>query len=261
MTPKIMIVEDDRVQAMSVKKTLQANGYKDVILFHDAPSAIGHIKRNGDDSADIALVDLILDEDKDGGFNVANTLRDHCPIPTIFWSGHPDIEELENNKSYAFIQKNAHDNTLLYTMNQALHNYDDFDHQKAVKYTYLKQTYGKDKAWEKVAISDIIFIETNKGYLDFYTEEKVYRAVEKKSLKRYENEELYPTLYRIHNKTILNTESRRFKRYFKEYAVVELPSDYTSKKYDTQIIHLSIAEDRYTPFKHFTRPDDKPKTV
>ena len=81
MATIIAIVEDDTDQRENYRDVLTAHGYE-VRAYPDRPSAEIAFNR---ELPDLALLDIMLGEDMDGGFDLCMQLRNLSPtLPIIF---------------------------------------------------------------------------------------------------------------------------------------------------------------------------------
>jgi len=83
---KILVVEDDAVEAMDIQRTLESFGY-------DVPA----VKSSGADALekidafkpDLVLMDIILKGEIDG-IECAKKIRDHFDIPVVYLTVHSE---------------------------------------------------------------------------------------------------------------------------------------------------------------------------
>lgn len=81
MSHTIAIVEDEPHQRENYADALQAQGYQ-VVCFPNKPSALKGFAKN---LPDLAILDIMLEDDMDGGFDVCRELRHMSPhLPIIF---------------------------------------------------------------------------------------------------------------------------------------------------------------------------------
>ena len=81
MSKKIAIVEDDEDQRENYADALKQHGYE-VSTYSNRPTAIEGIKN---DMPDLAMLDIMLENEMDGGFDLCRDLRILAPkLPIIF---------------------------------------------------------------------------------------------------------------------------------------------------------------------------------
>ncbi|MEE9446426.1 MAG: response regulator transcription factor [Arenicellales bacterium] len=81
MSHTIAIVEDDADQRENYSDALKAQGY-DVVVYPNKPAALAGFKQA---LPDLAILDIMLEDEMDGGFDVCRELRHMSPkLPIIF---------------------------------------------------------------------------------------------------------------------------------------------------------------------------------
>ncbi len=81
MSKTIAVVEDDSDQRDNYVDALTAQGY-DVSAFANRPQALSHFKKK---LPDLAVLDIMLEDELDGGFDLCRELRNMSPsLPIIF---------------------------------------------------------------------------------------------------------------------------------------------------------------------------------
>lgn len=81
MNKKIAIVEDDEDQRENYADALKQHGYE-VSTYSNRPSALKGMK---DNMPDLAMLDIMLEDEMDGGFDLCRDLRSIAPkLPIIF---------------------------------------------------------------------------------------------------------------------------------------------------------------------------------
>lgn len=119
---RIMIVEDEEIVALDIKKLLLAHGY-DVIA--DVASGEEALRRVADGKPDLVLLDIVLRGPLDG-IDIGMRIRHDHGIPVIYLTAHADEHILERAKltePYGYIIKPFDDRDLLTTIEIALHKH------------------------------------------------------------------------------------------------------------------------------------------
>ena len=109
MSSKILIVEDEIIIAIDLKIRLEDLGYYVPGIAVNGRDAI---KKTGEKNPDIILMDILLNEDKDG-IQIAQQIRNQYNIPIIYLTGSQNdglIERAEITEPYVYINK-PFDNT------------------------------------------------------------------------------------------------------------------------------------------------------
>ena len=103
-TIRILAVEDDPVQALSVGILLRALGYE---LVGVAPTAEEALVRFEEEQPDLVLLDINLAGDRDG-VELAHALVQRRPVPLIFVTAYPDQDTFARARQvgpFAFLGK------------------------------------------------------------------------------------------------------------------------------------------------------------
>jgi CheY-like chemotaxis protein len=87
---KILIVEDEAINAMYLGVLLKNNGFESTGTAATGESAIASVEKN---CPDLILMDITLRNSMDG-ISVATILREKYTFPIIFISGYDDQETL-----------------------------------------------------------------------------------------------------------------------------------------------------------------------
>jgi CheY-like chemotaxis protein len=109
VSSKILIVEDEIIIAIDLKIRLEDLGYYVPGIAVNGRDAI---KKTGEKNPDIILMDILLNEDKDG-IQIAQQIRNQYNIPIIYLTGSQNdglIERAEITEPYVYINK-PFDNT------------------------------------------------------------------------------------------------------------------------------------------------------
>ena len=116
---KIILVEDDFIEAMDIKRTLESFGYEVPYVAHRGNDTI--IKAI-EIRPDLILVDIILKGDKNG-IDVASELKDSL-IPIIYLTAHSEDSTVQKAKltgPYGYIIKPYDSSELKYAIELALY--------------------------------------------------------------------------------------------------------------------------------------------
>lgn len=116
---KILIVEDEKVLAMGLKKKLEKLGFKVTALASSGFEAIESVKK---EQPDLVLMDIVLKGDMDG-IETAKFIVNLHDIPIIYLTAYADDETLERAEKtcpYGYILKPYKDNELKANIKMAL---------------------------------------------------------------------------------------------------------------------------------------------
>lgn len=120
----ILVVEDETIVAMGIKKMLEKNGY-----------SISSIATSGEEAItkadllypDLILMDIMLKGEMDG-IDAAGTIREKFDIPFIYLTAHADENMLERAKAtqpYGYISKPFKEKDLRANIEIALHRHEN----------------------------------------------------------------------------------------------------------------------------------------
>lgn len=119
-SPKILVVEDENVVALEIKKRLKRLGY---LVPSVASSGREAINKTEGFLPDLVLMDIRLKGDMDG-IETAKEINKRFNIPVIYLTAHSDDETLKRAKQtdpYGYILKPFEEDDLRTTIELALH--------------------------------------------------------------------------------------------------------------------------------------------
>ena len=114
----ILLVEDEKVTALSESNVLKKGGYK-VIVAHNGDEAIETV--NSNKKIDLILMDIDLGSGLDGTV-VAETILKDYDIPIVFLSSHTEKEIVDRTRkitNYGYIVKHSGDTVLFASIDMA----------------------------------------------------------------------------------------------------------------------------------------------
>ncbi|MFP4267658.1 MAG: EAL domain-containing protein [Spirochaetaceae bacterium] len=118
----ILIVEDERIIALDLKKRLERFGFQDPTIVSNGEDAIEKTRELG---PDIILMDIMLSGETDG-IEAAKTIKDTFNIPVIFLTAYSNENTLERAKEaepYGYILKPFKERELYTTIDIALYKF------------------------------------------------------------------------------------------------------------------------------------------
>jgi len=176
---KILIVEDEYITAKTLSNFLETSGYTVVGCAMDTEEALSYLKKT---TIDCVILDINLNDEKDGVW-IANYIKENYHIPFIFLTAYTDkdtISRAVESSPFGFLAKPFQKVELFSAIEIALHKHneltvlkDDFivNEENCVKTVFLKNV----DRFDKVAINDICFIESQKNYLLIHTNNMFYK--------------------------------------------------------------------------------------
>lgn len=114
----ILLVEDEAINAIVGKKTLEKYGY-DVIISNSGEKAVDLVNKTS--GIDLILMDIDLGSGIDGTEAAVEILKEH-DLPLVFLSSHTEpevVEKTEGITSYGYIVKNSGETVLIASIKMA----------------------------------------------------------------------------------------------------------------------------------------------
>ncbi|MBD2094337.1 response regulator [Trichocoleus sp. FACHB-591] len=119
MSTKILVVEDEKIIAFDIQKSLESSGYSVPAIVSSGEQVIEKIPEV---EPDLVLMDIILKGDLDG-VKTAEIVRDRFDIPVVYLTAHADETTLKRAKisdPFGYILKPFEDRELVTTIEIAL---------------------------------------------------------------------------------------------------------------------------------------------
>jgi CheY-like chemotaxis protein len=120
--PRIMIVEDEGITAMSVRHSLEEMGYEVTSISSTGEEAV---KKAAADKPDLILMDIVI-QGKIDGIEAAEIIRSGDNVPIVYITAHSDERTLKRAKitdPFGYIIKPFEERELRIAVEIALHNY------------------------------------------------------------------------------------------------------------------------------------------
>ncbi len=119
--PRILVVEDDRIIARSLRMILEKLGYEVTALASTGQAAVLEAQNT---KPDLILMDIVLDGDMDG-IEAARIIRSYASIPIIYLTAHADHatrERADTTRPFGYLLKPIMKNDLRQIVEQAISN-------------------------------------------------------------------------------------------------------------------------------------------
>src|SRR6478672_6818828 len=119
MSTKILVVEDEKIIAFDIKRSLEESGY---VVPAIASSGEQVLEKIPEVKPDLVLMDIILKGDLDG-VKTAEIIRDRFDLPVVYLTAHADETTLKRAKisdPFGYILKPFEDRELITTIEIAL---------------------------------------------------------------------------------------------------------------------------------------------
>ena len=117
--PRILVVEDDRIIARSLRMILERLGYEVTALASTGQAAIREAEEN---KPDLILMDIVLDGAMDG-IEAAKVIRSNAGIPLVYLTAHADHatrERADATQPFGYLSKPIMREDLRHIIEQAL---------------------------------------------------------------------------------------------------------------------------------------------
>ncbi|MBU2515322.1 PAS domain S-box protein [bacterium] len=117
---RIIVVEDEVIIAMEIENSLQNLGYEVTSVVNSGDEAI---QKSKGDKADLILMDIRIQGDKDG-IETAEIIRNKFSIPVVFSTAYLDEERIERAKitmPFGYVLKPIQERDLKVTLEMALY--------------------------------------------------------------------------------------------------------------------------------------------
>jgi len=118
----ILVVEDDAIEAMDIKRTLEFEGYP---IPEIASSGEDALKKLSEFKPDLILMDIMLTGENDG-IEIAEIIKKRHNIPVIYLTAHCETNNVERKKlttNYAYLIKPFDSSELKTAIELAMYNH------------------------------------------------------------------------------------------------------------------------------------------
>ena len=119
---RIMVVEDESITAMRIKKSLEDIGYTVTSTEFTGEEAV---KKAGEDRPDLVLMDIVLNGRMDG-IEAAGKIHSSLNIPVVYLTAHSDnkmLKRLQTTEPFGYIIKPFDDRELRIVVEIAFYKY------------------------------------------------------------------------------------------------------------------------------------------
>lgn len=206
---RILIVEDEVIIAEDIALRLSDMGYQIVQIVDNVDAAVNYLEQ---ELTDLVLLDISL-KGEQTGIDLAEIINSRFKIPFIFLSSHTNqsiVEKAKKVNPAAYLLKPFNDHQVKISIEMGLFNfYGDKKEEKerAENHEMLLKLPNalflkKDTHYEKVAFSDILWLEAESNYTYIYTKSGKYTY--SSVLKKFEDKLPEDPFYRVHRSYIVN---------------------------------------------------------
>lgn len=206
MKINVLIVEDDPITAQDISETLEEFGMNVMDTLGSGEEVLELIKTN---KPDVILMDINLDGDLDG-ISTAEKLNKTESIPIIYLTANSDkatADRAFQTNPHAFITKPFDKTNIIYAIELAFNNHiKSVFEKKTSNSVLLNSIFLKDgNKYEKVEMSNVLFIEADGSYSCIHTKLKKYFL--SKNLNSLWQKIKSTEFFRVHRSYIVNIAS------------------------------------------------------
>lgn len=173
----ILLVEDDFLNRRLSKKVFIENNYS-VLEAKNTKEALEILKI---ETVTCAVLDINLGKDEEDGISLGKQISENFSVPFIYLTAYETVEIIEkaiSTSPYSYLTKPFKNSDLIASVEIAIRNFKNTRQQQTI--------IVKDDNYNVVLpIEEINYIESNRNYLLFHTDEKTYktRSTIKKTMK------------------------------------------------------------------------------
>jgi len=138
---KVLIVEDEGIVARDLKRRLEKQGFEVTGIADNAVDALRSVEEN---PPDIALMDIIIQGDRDG-IATAHEMRTRHDMPVVFLTAHSDMATIRRAKDalpYGYLVKPFEERELLSTIEVAVYRHQSEAQQRLYERAISATTVG-----------------------------------------------------------------------------------------------------------------------
>lgn len=153
-SPKLLLVEDEAIIALTERVLLEKNGYQ-VETVQSGEAAIAAVAR--DPRIDLILMDIDLGNGIDGT-EAAEAILEERDMPVVFLSSHTEpevVKKTDGITSYGYIVKHAGDTVLLASIKMAFRLY-------AANHSIARKNMALEAANEELRVMNEALLDTNR---------------------------------------------------------------------------------------------------
>lgn len=174
-TIRILIVEDELLIAEDMKMQLEELDYKVIGIASSYEEGL-HLAQTH--KPDIAMVDVVIDGDKDG-IELASELRNQLSMPIIFVTSHADqktVERAKKLKPNGYLVKPFNSKDLYSAIEIAFVNHANIQEKDEANSFVLKDCIfiKKDYLLVKIKFNELKYVKADGNYVEIFCEGKKF---------------------------------------------------------------------------------------
>lgn len=200
-----MIVEDEPIVALDLKKQLEKAGFEVLEIFESGEEILEFLNQ---EQPDIILMDIQLYGDLDG-IDTAHQVNKRFDIPILFLTANTDKTTFSRAKltfPHAFLSKPFRIKDILHSIELAIEmDKEEPGSQQSEKYLADRVFIRNNEFLQKVMYRQILYLEAEGAYTKIITEEKDFLISQ--TLKKVEEKINASFLLKVHRSYIVNVEN------------------------------------------------------
>ncbi|SDM41883.1 DNA-binding response regulator, LytR/AlgR family [Catalinimonas alkaloidigena] len=222
---RILVVEDDVMQAEQLGLHLRSMDYEVMALLHSGEEALTYVRQH---TPDVVILDIELDRTgrRMDGIETARQLRSSCDLPIIYLTGTREVDALDviaQTRPEAFLYKPYLTQQVKLEIEKAIRQYSGRITEAATQAPSPPQPkpvpeatpafpvatrqafYVSDKGvYYRVGVDDIERIETQNGLLFIHVQEAKFPYTLSLNLVKFQQQFPHPDLVRINRSCVVN---------------------------------------------------------
>ena len=163
---RIMIIEDDAIEAMDIKLNLESMGYEVTAVAGSGEKALPKISEC---KPDLVLIDIII-KGSMNGLEVAQRIKDEFDLPFIYLTSHSDkgtMQKAKLTEPFAYLMKPFDSKELNYSIEIALYKH-KMEKKLARRVQHFKNVFDNAPIGIFHSTPEDKFIRVNKALADMW---------------------------------------------------------------------------------------------
>lgn len=226
----ILIVEDEFINRIHVRKTLNNLGYPNVFEAGNASEAMDVLKEK---EIDLTILDINLENNERDGVWIAEHINKNYNMPFIFLTAYvsPDIlGKAVKTLPYSYLVKPFNQADLMASIELALHKFREVSKEEEDKCLIIKE---KDHH-KKVKTKDILFVESDGNYINLHTKEEIHRC--RSTIKNFIGQLCESNFVQIHRGFVVNINM--ISKFYTSHVLVNEIKIPVSRNYAHQLVQF-----------------------
>lgn len=230
----ILIVEDEFINRIHIKKTLQSLGYPNVFEAGNASDALVILKER---EIDFTILDINLENNERDGVWIAKHINKNYKMPFIYLTAYitPDIlGKAIKTLPYAYLVKPFNQSDLMTSIELALHKFCKLAEGEEGTCIVIKEK----NHYKKIDTQDILYVESDGNYINLHTKESTHRC--RSTIKNIINNFSESNFVQTHRGFVVNIN--KISKFYTSHVLVNEIKIPVSRKYAHQLANYKIVK-------------------